>query len=144
MRECEFIACIQIAHKTQCTHTWWGKKLDEYENHKEYIKILVRCRENARFLYTTLFASQFHSGCHMPLLACSCSLSTTQHFFIHNAHDTYVFIGHTSIRNDKNDNDLHQLRMCVMCVDGLQSKDSSIIYVWNGKQAGSNSILATQ
>lgn len=36
-----------------------------------------------------------------------------QHFFIHNAYDTCVFIGHTSIRYDKNDNDLHQLCACV-------------------------------
>lgn len=125
MRGCEFIACIQITHKTHCTLTSIShmlahtEKVGEDENHKEYIKWLARCREiTARFLYTSLFRPWFHSVC-----VCMCNVYVSafsftlvlnqQYFFIHNAYDTYVFIGHTSIRNDKNDNDLHQLCVCV-------------------------------
>lgn len=96
--------------------------------------------------HASLFRATFHSVCHIFSHSLSrfrlharALILDQQHFFIHNAYDTYVFIGHTSIRNDKNDNDLHQLYMCVcVYVDGLQSKNSSIIYVWNGKQADNN------
>lgn len=72
--------------------------------------------------HASLFRATFHSVCHIFFHSLSrfrlharALILDQQHFFIHNAYDTYVFIGHTSIRNDKNDNDLHQLYVCV-CV----------------------------
>lgn len=70
--------------------------------------------------HASLFRATFHSVCHIFFHSLSrfrlharALILDQQHFFIHNAYDTYVFIGHTSIRNDKNDNDLHQLYVCV-------------------------------
>lgn len=83
MRECEFIACIQITHEIQHTRAHIHvspKKVGEDENYKEYTYIFWFNAEVARFLYFMISLCASHS---FPLLS---SINSSSSFIMHATH----------------------------------------------------------